>query len=95
MQIVIDITEETYNCAKNGTFDVHYSPYDLLDIIKNGTPLPKGHGKLKDVDAFVPDCQEQSVYYDDDEYNVYTAVGISQIECAPTIIEADKESEDK
>ena len=25
----------------------------LTEIIRNGTPLPKGHGRLKDVDAFI------------------------------------------
>ena len=41
MQIIIDIPEEAYIRAKDNTFDVKYSPYDLLDIIKNGTPLDK------------------------------------------------------
>jgi hypothetical protein len=46
MQIVIDIPEETYEYWKN-----HSHEYVLAEAIKNGTPLPKGHGKLIDKDA--------------------------------------------
>lgn len=87
MQIVIDISEEMYNFACNYPEKV-LAGYSLC--IKNGIPLPKGHGRLIDADRLVPDCQEDFVYYDDDEHNVFTAVGIAQIECADTILEADK-----
>jgi len=40
MQIVIEIDEEVYESAKKNTFDAIYSPYDLLELIKNGTPIP-------------------------------------------------------
>lgn len=46
MEIVIKIDEELYN-------DMKSLPFTILaeDIIINGTPLPKGHGRLIDVDA--------------------------------------------
>lgn len=66
---------------------------EFAEAVLNSTPLPKGHGRLIDADKLVPDGQEDFVYYDDDEHNVFTAVGIAQIECADTIIEADTESE--
>ena len=54
----------------------------LLRAIRNGTPLPKGHGRLIDADALYD--QYQYADYDFDK----------TLEYAPTIIEADKESEE-
>lgn len=55
MQIVIEIPEEvkqTFDNAENNDLKGGY--YDLGGIIgkaiRNGTPLPKGHGRLKDID---------------------------------------------
>lgn len=45
MQIVIDIPEESYKATCNGCM----LPPDVENVvqgIKNGTPLPKGHGDL-------------------------------------------------
>lgn len=45
MQIVIDIPEEMYQSVLNGTYCG-----TLYEELKNGTPLPKGHGRLVDID---------------------------------------------
>lgn len=50
MQIVIDISDEDYNNIEpflngeiiNGGFNL----FKVLEIIKNGTPLPEHHGRL-------------------------------------------------
>lgn len=51
MQIVIDIEEERYNqikhCADNFLVGA------LERAVKNGTPLPKGHGRIADMDAAI------------------------------------------
>ena len=47
MKIVIEIPEQIYENAKNGL--LCGSPI-LTEAIKNGTPLPKGHGRLIDAD---------------------------------------------
>lgn len=47
MQIVIDIPEEYYNGIKS--IPDNQCDADML-IIKYGTPLPKGHGRLIDAD---------------------------------------------
>lgn len=96
VELVIKIPDEVYEHAKEQSED-SYDEWDAMRAIANGIPLPKGHGRLIDADKLVPDCQEDFVCYDDDEHNEFTAVGIAQIECADTIIEADadKESEDK
>ena len=64
-------------------------------VLKNGTPLPKGHGRLKDVDAFISKVKvdrKHSVYLRswtaDDVLNALDNSYVS------TIIEADKESEE-
>lgn len=52
MQIVIDISEKDYQLMKDG-----HIPFSILDVIMNGTPLPKGHGRLIDADALMEYCQ--------------------------------------
>ena len=61
------------------------------DIIANGTPLPKGHGRIADMDAAIK-CIED-VTGDD----AIWAIALIDWACSKrTIIEADKaESEDK
>ena len=82
MQIVIDIPEELYEeIISRDDCGLH----ELTRAIANGTPLPKGHGELKDVD-------EIWRLYDHTDID-YTM--IDALNDAPTIIEADKESEDK
>ncbi len=52
----------------------------IMHAIINGTPLPKGHGRLKDADHYLKMQWEQPDY--------------SLMEDEPTIIEADKEKEE-
>ena len=62
MQIAIDIPEEIYKASQ--IIDVTYD--DVIQIplecIANGTPLPKGHGRLGDLDKIK---QEMQNYYND------------------------------
>lgn len=46
MQIVIEIDEKTYAIAKRHGL---YGYPHLSRAIENGTPLPKGHGRLIDL----------------------------------------------
>ena len=92
MQIVIDIPEEKYQGIVNMAEEIldastFCSPRYLYKAVLNGTPLPKGHGRLIDADAI--NIHDISPIY---EMEVY---GVTQddIEYEPTIIEADKESE--
>ena len=95
MQIVIDIPTEIYEASQ--ILDVKYEDTVQipLEVIANGTPLPEGHGKLKDVDkiewygcttAF--DCP-----YKERECKDCNKAKCSktQVDDIPTIIEADKE----
>ena len=71
MQIVIDIPEEEYRKVQDGRASVSM----MQKAIRNGTPLPKGHGRLIDADRLM---------------RVDHIILESTVNNAPTIIEADK-----
>lgn len=84
MKLVIEIPEEEYNTGQLVHYFGCYS--DKLDlVIYNGTPLPKGHGRLIDADAL--DFEEEINLAD----NWGSANHIAQIvKDAPTIIEGSE-----
>ena len=97
-EIVIKISEENYELAQRfckGTIilDEFLKPKvgriiitRLMKAIGNGTPLPKGHGRLIDVDDLTWARHTVDRYgYEED-----TVVSWDDIVDAPTIIEADK-----
>ena len=95
IELVIKIPEEIYKDIqshdwKNG--DRWYS--EEQKAIHNGTPLPKGHGRLIDADstALLSDlfCYTKYTGIDEAPYEDATKA----LEFAPTIIEADKEEEE-
>ena len=94
MQIVIDMPENLYKTICENEYGVHQGR--IYEIIRNGTPLPKGHGRLIDADALNTRMKQRMDRIGDDESiweasNVKTALDI----LAPTIIEADEGSEVK
>ena len=53
MQVVITVSDDEYEAIMNRIPPLYYAAY----LIQNGTPLPKGHGDLKDeldLDLFAP-----------------------------------------
>lgn len=82
MQIVINISEQVYNniCV---IADIDGSP--ALKAIKNGTVLPKGHGRLKDIDQILDKLLYMG-YMDEQKSEIEDV-----IELLPILIEADKE----
>lgn len=91
MQIVIKIPEKMYDdCKVRNTG--HYSLYDFSSLIANGTPLPKGHGRLIDAKGLKT---TMTCYMMDKnktheaKYVMSVAKGIVDLQKA--IIEADKE----
>ena len=87
MKIVIDIPNSLYaNLSKitNGSI----ASKRILDCVKNGTPLPKGHGRLIDISPY-EQWFNPVIQYDDCDHihQVYT-------KNVPTIIEADKGEEE-
>lgn len=79
MKLLINISDELYNyiCSEQ-PYDKHLDKrfdFQIRDIVKKGTQLPKGHGRLIDADLFV---WEHPLAFVRDVIND-----------APTIIEAD------
>ena len=99
MKIVIDISKEDYKAIKNmsvvGDMTIPY----VFDAIRNGTPLSKGHGDLKDADIYKTEVYKYIAENknSDDLYlagcgdGAYHALHI--YDCIPTIVETDKEEE--
>jgi len=98
MKLIIDIPEElkstVYNCG------LFLNPADktaLIDAINNGTPLPKGHGRLIDANSIYQIVRP--IEETDDGWGMTGETAIRLIHeafnRAPTIIEAAKvESEE-
>lgn len=88
MQIVIDIPEDLYEGIerRDGALETEYVCDELMKAVDNGTPLPKGHGRLIDADALKMDTRVCG-----DRYLSKTSLFVANkiIEQAPTIIEAD------
>lgn len=76
MQIVIEIPDGCYEELNSGRFPVQ-DAYRLVAWIKNGTPLPKGHGDLIDREELLKLSLDKANYPS------------NYIKYAPTIIEKD------
>ena len=90
MEIVINISENIYNLIARGEEgrDFVYKS-DLMRAILEGTPLPKEHGRLKDVDKWLTAERPKGIADDVwKESHIYKLLSN-----APTIIEADKKGD--
>lgn len=85
MRLVIDILEDTYKATCSGSM---LPPHveNVVNAIKNGTPLPKGHGRIVDIGPY-----EGKVIASRKYCGVNKLVEVAELD---TIIEADKEQED-
>ena len=97
MQIVIDIDEDLYDTIKNLEIFIttQRSGKRIINgsikAIKNGIRLPKGHGRLCDMDAALECLQETA----DCEIKQYAIGMLDWAMSKRTIIEADKEVENE
>ena len=93
MELVIKIPEDYYNAIKE--IPVEQSTADML-IIRNGTPLPKGHGELKDVNKFSYECsyskKDDCARSHCNDCPYYT-VSLADIQKAEVLVKADKGEE--
>ena len=85
LKLVIEIPENEYGLIKE-----IYEKNDIVEstysYIYHGTPLPKGHGELKDTNVL-----RQKLMIWDYKVNAIPNYAWKCIEDTPTIIEADKE----
>ena len=94
MQIVIEIDEDTYHATKEGLMFITGMRSgktllsNIVNAIANGTPLPKGHGRLVDADVMINKLctHEASEFFG----SVTCAEIIDFINDEKPIIEADK-----
>lgn len=87
IELVIKIPKGLYKAIYNECM----LPFDVktvVNAITNGTPLPKGHGRLGDLDALREEVSSWGM--NDYEPSDFT----DEIDRTDTIIEADKENED-
>lgn len=90
IELVIKIPEELFSKMHDESYQdvIWWYNTTLYCAIKNGTPLPKGHGRLKDVDALYEDL----IFPDEQFAKAFKDI----LDDAQTIIEADKvESEEQ
>ena len=84
MQIVIDIPEDRYEDTKRiASVQMNYRTPTIEQIVANGTPLPKGHGRLIDAEIFSHNVVKYS-------HQSTKTIGQALAD-TPSIVEADKE----
>jgi len=81
VDLIIKIPEEKYNYIKKQVAVGIDNP--LKVYIANGTPLPKGHGRLIDADAYIEKHEEYG-WLDDITVDIFNKI-------TPTIIPATSE----
>ena len=86
MKIVIDIPEEMYQSVLNGTYCG-----TLYEELKNGTPLPKGHGDLITKEQAI----ELVEFYQLNPQHFDFVNLIDEIKDEKPIIDADKAGEEE
>ena len=102
MQVVIDIDDDIARGIINEQGDaprniVRSFQATIADAIKNGTPLPKGHGRLGDLDALETEMVNGICAGNYEEgYEKFPHINdiddcVECIRYSDTIIEADKE----
>ena len=102
MQIVIEISDDDYQFIKDTEFENYVVTKHLYEAVYKGTPLPKGHGRLGDLDVLEKLCIEHDIgnsafdnspMIEQGHYSDGDCIWKPLFDFAPTIIEADKESE--
>ena len=100
MQIVIDIPEDVYEKSRKDKYVIYNSMYNA---IREGTPLPEGHGRLIDANEILVamDSWDKFGYTETgcfirepkNDYVPYVHYEdmVNSVNNAPTIIEADGE----
>jgi hypothetical protein len=92
IELVIKMPEEVYKSIINGKNYISYQEY-VEGAIKNGTPLPKGHGRIVDVGKIDEDRidHDNPIIYLTINGEYIEAVSLDYLNSLSTIIEADKE----
>lgn len=102
IELVIKIPKETVNEIRNNAMfagsissDIRW---DVTSAIVNGTPLPKGHGRIGDLDALKKDDEvtewiSLNAVRTGKMLKKFSELFIKKIDAAQTIIPAESEGE--
>lgn len=89
MKIVIDIPDGCYEELNSGRFPLQ-DAYRLVAWIKNGTPLPEGHGDLIDKDKLLDELEKTVKSVDDTKrYLLFWDRAVAHVHLSKPIIEAE------
>ena len=90
MQIVIDIPDAEYQrlIAQDGIS--HTDAEIVVNAFYSGTPLPKGHGRIADIDKLIDEKCNECGHIRGVSCTI-PCYEVRRISSIPTIIEADKE----
>lgn len=92
MKMIINIPGYRYLQCQNDitTLDLFE---ELVDAVKNGTLIPKGHGKIvdvKEVEEYLNNIQQELDGWGDTDSAIEIAKARMGLDVVSTIIEADK-----
>ena len=92
MELIIKIPKGAYKLLKNEGIDWLGAEH-ILNAVANGTPVPKGHGKIVDIGKIDKDRIEKDnpVIYLTVDGEYIEAVSLDYLNGLSAIIEADKE----
>ena len=98
MKIVIDIPDDLVTKINNSDADdairaVRWYECSIVYAVKNGTVLPKGHGRLINADYIKLFSIDHDSWNGVEYEGIIKVVPVIAIDTAPTIIEADKGEE--
>lgn len=86
IELIIKIPEETYRAV----CDECMLPMNIIGAFRNGTPLPKGHGKIIDESTITEVYTQETEPREINGIPIYPRIEIIGTN-AQTIIEAEKE----
>ena len=89
MKVVIDIDDNLYTRLFDNGVEYFGDAKGMAKAIRKGTPLPKGHGRIGDLDKLKERCLFMS--NDDTAIEGMEYVTKGMIDNAEILIEADKE----
>ena len=100
IELVIRILQEDYEAIKDSSIVGDMTIPYVFEAIRNGTPLPKGHGRLIDASRLKVEleCGIRAGNYEEG-YEKYPHINsmddcVDAVEYADTIIEADRSEEE-
>ena len=100
IELVIKIPEEIYQKIKEANMIISGRrsgkrfDYTLFNAVVAGTPLPKGHGQLIDVNDLLDDIGLEDNDYNRD-VNAGEIITLENIDRIPTIVKADEVGEEE